>query len=223
MAMFSDGSVLAGVDRAAQPVAGGLGERGGEGGVVDVALDRVGAHADQQVAVGHRSGESSAISMAWAGPVGLSKSRIMRQLMSRSWRASRTPALDALPHGLDGHAEADHEAGREEHLAVAHAGGGAVLERLVRDAAEVVGGAQAGADHVVDREELVEAGELVQLGRVVDGQVDVVLGARSAIVERPRRALHVAVQLDLRQAAEVLGRWRRSSVHLAHGPAEIVP
>ena len=36
---------------------------------------------------------NAAISMAWAGPVGLSKSRIMRQLMSRSWRASRTPAL----------------------------------------------------------------------------------------------------------------------------------
>ena len=35
---------------------------------------------------------NAAISSAWAGPVGLSKSRIIRQLMSRSWRASRTPA-----------------------------------------------------------------------------------------------------------------------------------
>src|SRR5438552_1927096 len=52
------------------------------------------------------------------------------------------------PHRLDRYAEPDHEAGREEHLAVTHSGRDRVFERLVGNAPEVIGRAQALADHV---------------------------------------------------------------------------
>ena len=128
---------------------------------------------------------NSAISMAWAGPVGLSKSRIMRQLMSRSGTGIEDAGPNALPHRLDRHAEADDEAGREEHLPVADTGRRAVLQRLVGDAPEVVGGLEAGADDVVDREELVEAGELEELGRILDGQLHVVASGPARRWSRP--------------------------------------
>ena len=127
--------------------------------------------------------------------------------MSRSLTGVEDAGLDALPHRLHRDAETDDEPGREEHLAVAHPGGRAVLEGFVRDAAEVVGGAQAGADDVVDREELVEAGELEEVGGILDREGDGVLPRQVGDRRRPRRALDVAVQLDLGQTA---GDGRRS-------------
>ena len=101
--------VLAGVDRAAQPVARRLGERGGEGGVVDVALDRVGAHPDEQVAVGHRAGERRHLHGV-GGPGRLVEVEDHAAVDVEVVAGVEDAGLDALPHRLDGDAEADDEA-----------------------------------------------------------------------------------------------------------------
>ena len=196
-------TVLAGVDRPAQPVAGRFGERGGEGRVVDVAFDGVGAHPDQQVAVGHGAGERRHLHRV-RRPGGLVEVEDHAAVDVEVLPRVEDTGLHALPHGLHRHAETDDEPGREEHLAVTHPGGRTVLERFVRDAAEVVGGAQAGADDVVDREELVEAGELEELSGILDRERDGVLPRQVGDGRRAGGALDVAVQLDLGKTAEMV-------------------
>ena len=108
---------------------------------------------------------------------------------------------DAVPHGVDRHAERQREPGGEEHLAVADVRRDRVLERFVGEAAEVVGGHEAGADDAVDGEELVEVGELEQLDRIVGRERDAVGTREVGDGRRAGRALEVAVQLDLGQVA----------------------
>ena len=195
--------VLAGVQRAVQPGLLGGGEGGGEGGVVDAPLHGVAADAEQQLAVAAgREGDHL---------LGVGRARGLVEVEDH-------PAGDVevgvgvadtcrqpLPDRLDRDAELQGEAGGEEHLPVPHAGGHAVLARLVGDAVEVVGGDQAPADDLVDAEELVEVGEAEQLGRIGDGQGHAVLRRQLGDGGGPGGALDVAVQLDLGEAAEVVG------------------
>ena len=103
-------TVLAGVDRATQPVARRLGERRGEGGVVDVPLDRVGAHPDEQIPVGHGAGERRHLHRV-RGAGRLVEVEDHPAVDVEVVAGVEDAGLDPLPHRLDGDAEADDEPG----------------------------------------------------------------------------------------------------------------
>jgi hypothetical protein len=97
------------------------------------------------------------------------------------------------------------QCGVEEHLAVLEVAQlHAVLERLVRDASEVVAVDHGRVHESEDLEELVDGGVVVDAVDVGRRQTDVVLAREVDDGRGPQRSLHVAVQLDLREPAQVL-------------------
>ena len=124
--------------------------------------------------------------------------------MAWSVSASRDPRRDAGPDRVERDAVAQEERRREEHLPVPHTGRGGDRQRLVRDAVDVVGVLEAAADQVEDAEEVGEVVVAVELGRIVDAEVDAVLAGQLGDGVRRRGALDVHMELDLRQGADVL-------------------
>ena len=181
----------------ASPARGGVGL--GEGPVVGAALHRVGAHADQQVPVlgggelGHVQGVAPAL--------------LLDEVQDHAAADAQVgPGVDhpgghSGPHRRHVHPE---EAGREEHLPIADPGRHCVLQALIGDTAEVVCGLQALADHGVDVEELVEAGELVQVGRVGHRELHPVGAGQIGDGGGPTGPLHMAVQFHLGEPPQVL-------------------
>ena len=115
---------------------------------------------------------SSTSSAAASAPAGLCTSTITRPTMPWSVSASRSPAASPVQIVSNEHAVAHHERRRAHHLAVAHPRRSGDRHRLVGDAVDVVGGAQAPADEVEHAQEVGEVAVVVQLGRVVDAEVD---------------------------------------------------
>ena len=83
---------------------------------------------------------------------------------------------------------------------------------------DVVGRAQAAAHEVVHAQEVGEVGVAVEVGRVVDAEVDAVAAGELGDGRGRRRALDVDVQLDLRQRPDVVvGRAAGVDVSRAAG------
>ncbi len=192
---------LAEVHRRAEPELARPLKRLGEGGKIDAPLTRVAADPDQHVAVAPRGGIDEVGGGARAG-----------RLVDVEDHAADDgvvglgvpdPRRDARPDGVERDTVTEEERRGEEHLAIPHAGGGGDRECLVRDAVDVVGVLQAAADHVVDAEEGGEVVVAVEVGRVVDAEVDAVLAGELGDGVRRGGALDVHVELDLREGPDV--------------------
>ena len=161
-------SVLAGMHRPPKSEPGRLEERRHEVSVVDPTFNRISPHADQEVSIGFCCRELHHLHVV-GGAAWLVDIEDHPAFNVQVVACVLDSCRHSSPDGLHRHTEPDGEPGREEHLPVSDTRPHAILQGFVGDPPIVVGGAETATDHVIDLEELVQAGEAKQFRRVVDG------------------------------------------------------